>query len=70
MALATFAYRAPPHESTGETPNMLMLGREVFVPLDLTTPVISEVEEVNATSDFAYRLREGMQLAHERPGST
>ena len=66
VALATFAYRASPHESTGETPNMLMLGREVFVPLDLTTPVISEVEEVNATSDFAYRLREGMQLAHER----
>ena len=40
VALATFAYRASPHESTGETPNRLMLhvhvhvGREVFVPLD------------------------------------
>ena len=29
------AYHASPHESSGYTPNFLMLGREVRVPLDL-----------------------------------
>ena len=31
------AYRSSVHESTGETPNQLMLGREVEMPLDVTT---------------------------------
>ena len=31
------AYRNSVHEFTGETPNMLMLGREVEVPLDVMT---------------------------------
>lgn len=30
------AYRATQHESTGLTPNLLMLGREVRLPSDVT----------------------------------
>ena len=66
VALATFAYRATPHESTGETPNMLMLGREVFLPLDLMTRVASDMDEGDIQSDYAYQLREGMRFAHDR----
>ena len=29
------AYRSSVRESTGETPNMLMLGRKIEVPLDV-----------------------------------
>jgi hypothetical protein len=28
------AYRASPHESTGLTPNLLMLGREIILPYE------------------------------------
>ncbi|XP_022110685.1 uncharacterized protein LOC110990141 [Acanthaster planci] len=37
LPFATFAYRATPQESTGESRNMLMLGREVSLPIDLMT---------------------------------
>jgi hypothetical protein len=30
------AYRASPNETTGLSPNLLMLGREVLMPYDLT----------------------------------
>jgi len=38
MVLPQFmqAYRGTPHTSTGETPNLLMLGRETRVPDHLT----------------------------------
>jgi hypothetical protein len=32
------AYRSTPNESTGITPNMMMLGRELTLPLDLQYP--------------------------------
>ncbi|XP_038062372.1 uncharacterized protein LOC119732841 [Patiria miniata] len=66
VMLATFAYRSTPHESTGETPNMLMLGRELYLPLDLTTRVTAKDGEVSEETDYALQLREDMQLAHER----
>ena len=66
LAFATFAYRATPQESTGESPNMLMLGREVSLPLDLTTRLSTVESEANLTEDYALRLRETMQSAHER----
>ena len=37
LPYATFAYRCTPQDSTGESPNMMMLGREVSLPIDLTT---------------------------------
>ena len=35
ISMATAAYRATPHASTGMTPNELMFGREVELPIDL-----------------------------------
>ena len=66
VKFATSAYRATPHESTGETPDMLMLGREILLPVDLTTRVNSKDEKVSETTDYALHLREHMQTAHER----
>ncbi|XP_038045162.1 uncharacterized protein LOC119719738 [Patiria miniata] len=64
LPYATFAYRCTPHESTGETPNMMILGREVTIPVDLVTGC-PEIEE-DTTVDFAERLRSNMQDAHKR----
>ena len=65
LAFATFAYRTVPHASTGETPNMLMLGREVLLPVDLTT-ASPAAEGTEPQTDFAMDLRNRMQDAHDR----
>ena len=44
---------------------MLMLGREVFLQLDLMTRVASDMDEGDIQSDYAYQLREGMRFSHD-----
>ena len=61
------AYRSAVQESTGETPNMLMLGREVKTPLDLLVEGVNEeYEDDSLTSDYAMELRDRLRKAHER----
>jgi hypothetical protein len=62
-----YAYRSAVQESTGETPNMLMMGREVATPLDLLVKSINDDEE---TTDYAQELREKLRSAHERARKT
>ena len=68
VPLALFAYRSSPQESTGETPSMLMLGRELSLPIDLTMEAPRQEETVDSPSetDYAYQLRKRMQRAHQR----
>ena len=68
LAMATFAYRSAPQDSTGETPNMLMLGRELHLPIDLTTEALrgEEIELHDVGTDYAFTLRQRMQAAHQR----
>ena len=68
VPLALFGYRSSPQESTGETPNMLMLGREVCLPIDLTMETAKEDEEIDPVmkTDYALALRERMGTAHQR----
>ena len=61
---ASFAYRCTPQESTGESPNMMMLGREVRLPVDLMVECPS-VEDTTRT-DYAEALRHNLQEAHTR----
>ena len=58
------AYRATPQESIQCTPNMLMLGREVEVPLDL---MIGQppAEMPTEVTEYAQVLREKMEKAHD-----
>jgi len=63
------AYRATPHESTGYSPNRLLLGREVRMPLDVLMglPTVENtestaVEFVNKTKE---RMTEAYTLARE-----
>jgi hypothetical protein len=61
------AYRATPQDSTGMTPNLLMLGREVRLPAEVmfgsgTTHV---GEEITSYGQYVDQLRDTMQKAHE-----
>ena len=55
------AYRSTPHTSTGETPNLLMLGREARVPDHLNYHI---PEQSYSVPEYASRLVEQMQVAH------
>jgi len=56
------AYRSTPHTSTGETPNLLMLGREARVPDHLNYHI---PEQGYSIHEYASQLVEQMQVAHE-----
>jgi len=70
LPLVLAAYRATPHESTGLTPNMLFLGHEVRMPIDLAMGLTPEdaFENVNA-QDYLAKLQrnacEAYQLARK-----
>ena len=57
------AYRSSVHESTGETPNMLMLGREIEVPLDVITEPPPDSPPL--TTEYALALQQRLLGAHE-----
>jgi len=56
------AYRSTLHTSTGETPNLLMLGREIRVPDHLAYHV---PEQDSSVHEYASELVERMKVAHE-----
>jgi len=55
-------YRNTPHTSTGETPNLLMLGRETQVPDHLTYHI---PEQDCSVHEYASELVEQMKAAHK-----
>ena len=64
IPFALLAYQSTVHRSTGETPNMMMLGREVELPLDLMiAPAPGNEEQV---AGYVNVLRERMQEAWRR----
>ena len=60
------AYRATPHDSTGMTPNLLMLGREVRLPVEIAfgNSFSHSGVEITSYGDYVDMLREKMQKAH------
>ena len=63
LALLAMAYRSAEHETTKETPNTMMLGREVRMPVDLL--VGSSPENPTTPNEYAQNLQEKLMLAHE-----
>ena len=61
---ALMAYRSAIQESTGETPNMMMLGRETRLPAHMRVPPPGEGEQEKG--DYALGLRGRLQDAWER----
>ncbi len=58
------AYRSSVHDSTGVTPNMLILGREVQCPTDLIFGV-HEHELCQNYGEYVSKLKERLQHAHD-----
>ena len=56
------AYRSSVQESTGETPAMMMLGREVSLPIDV---MVASPSSEPKEADYAYELREKLRDVHD-----
>ena len=68
LPFAVMAYRSAVQESTGETPNMLMFGREVNTP---SSRLIDQpLDWPESSTDYAKWLREQLQMAWERAGNS
>ena len=65
LPLLAMAYRSAPHSTTGATPNMLNLGREVTLPVDLLMAAPPDEERESDVSSYAERLRRRLQTAHD-----
>ena len=57
LPYVTMAYRATEHETTGLSPNLLMLGRQTSTPLDIAFEMPSSVKSVPA-SQWVWELQE------------
>ena len=59
------AYRASVHESTGFSPNMLILGREFQIPIHtvVLTPLSSK-QEAHSMNDYVADLQDTPLQAH------
>ena len=58
------AYWAMIHESTGLTPNLMMLGREIHIPAEVMFG--QHTHEANTIyGDFVWKLKEQVQHAHD-----
>ena len=65
LPLLTLAYRSTIHEVTGYSPNYLMLGREVNLPLDIMVGTLPEGQKKIAPAYIAH-LKERMQDAFKQ----
>ena len=61
VPIATAAYRASVHEATGYTPNKLMLGHEVYAPLDIVVGPPEDVEHFQSVDEFVARQQQVMR---------
>ena len=59
------AYRASVHESTGFSPNMLMLGRELQIPIRTVVPTpLSSKQEAHGMNDHVADRQDTPLQAH------
>ena len=64
MGIGVGAIRATVNRSTSYTPNRMMLGREVMMPLDLMLG--SDGQEVGRGSTFRAYFKDGWVEAHQK----
>ena len=57
------AYRSSAHETTGLSPNLLMLGRERTMPLDIAFEMPPSIKQV-PVNRWVWELRERLESAH------
>jgi hypothetical protein len=65
LYLVTMAYRSTIHETTKFTPNKLMLGKEITLPIDLMVGKPTDDEGEAVESVYVQELQEEMVRAHD-----
>ena len=70
LRLLTMAYRATPHESTGFSPNYMVYGREMHMPIDvmLEERCPQEEDELGYVQGLRERLEDAYDVAREHLG--
>jgi hypothetical protein len=71
LPMLTMAYRSTPQESTGLSPNLLMLGREINLPVDVMLgqpPSNQEVDEQEYAAELRGRLEDAYAQARANLG--
>ena len=63
LPMLMMAYRSTPHDSTKYSPNMLMMGRESSLPIDVIMGIPREETEAN-WPNYVERLQQKMEMAH------
>ena len=64
LPFVVMAYRSSVQESTKESPNMMCMGREIMLPIDLVTPPCPNQKPLSAP-DFVLLTQERLREAHE-----
>jgi hypothetical protein len=64
LPLLTLAYRSTVHEVTGYTPNFVMTGREMSLPLDIMMGVLQD-EEKPSVPEYVEKLKNRMETCFE-----
>ena len=64
LPMTLMAYRSAEQESTKHSPNMMMFGREIRLPVDLLFGT-GPSETVQSESDYVSNLREKLCIAHD-----
>jgi len=60
------AYRSSVHARTGQTPNMMMLGRNITLPMEavIPRPMKTCEKDTSEIEDYAINLQERMNKSH------
>ena len=63
LPFVMMAYRSSEHETTGVTPNLMMLGRETTIPLDLAYDMPTHAK-CTPPNEWVWQLQEKLETAH------
>ncbi len=63
LPLVTAAYNATSHSVTGFSPNKLMVGRDIFLPVDVMTPK-NPALQYTTTDKYVQRLEEDIRVCY------
>ena len=65
LPFAQMAYNSTVHDTTGETPNKVVLGTQLKMPIDVMTPATEEQVPL-AQSEYVREIEEDMRLCYQR----